>query len=106
MRWIDIITLRSSTTSLESLNNEVLLSIINNKRKKSLKGSKIYRRYAIDSDLSIHLLWDSANVEQKGNPLSQHLILFLKQYGLVNHSIWVEQDRQNITDNSGRGALK
>jgi hypothetical protein len=93
MRWIDIITLRSSATSLESLDNEVLLSIINNKRKKSLKSSKIYRRHAMDSDLSIHLFWDSANVEQKANPLSQHLILFLKQYGLVNHSIWVEEDR-------------
>ena len=105
MRWMHIITLRSSTTSLESLNNEVLFSIINNMRERSLKGSKIYRRYAMDSDLSIHLFWDSANVEQKGNPLSQHLILFLKQYGLVNHSIWVEQDRQSETGNSDRGAL-
>ena len=106
MRWIDIITLRSSTTSLESLNNEVLLSIINNMREKCLKDSKIYRRHAFDSDLSIHLLWDSANVEQKRNPLSQHLILFLKQYGLVNHSIWVEQDRQSKIGDSDRRALK
>ena len=104
MRWIDIITLRSSATSLESLSNEVILSIINNLRKRSLKGSKIYRRYAMDSDLSIHLFWDSANVEQKGNPLSQHLILFLKQYGLVNHAIWVEQNWRSKTGDSDRRA--
>ena len=106
MRWIDIITLRSSTTSLESLNNEVLLSIINNMPERSLKGSKIYRRYAMDSDLSIHLFWDSENIEQKENILVQHLIQFLKQYGLVNHSIWVEQDRQSKTYDSDRRALK
>ena len=106
MRWIDIITLRSSASSLESLNNEVLFSIINHMRMRNLKGSKIYRRYALDSDLSIHLFWDSATVEQKGNPLIQHLILFLKQYGLVNHAIWVEQDWQSKTGNSDRRALK
>lgn len=91
MRWIDIITLRSATANLEALSNEFLLSIINNKQTENLKESKIYRRHALETDLSIHLFWDSENIEQKGNILVQHLIQFLKQYGLVNHSIWVEQ---------------
>jgi len=91
MRWIHIITLRSHTANLEALNNEFLLSIIDNNQTEGLKGFKIYRRHAVETDLSVHLSWDSENVEQKGTALSQHLIRFLKQYGLVNHSIWVEQ---------------
>lgn len=91
MRWVDIIILRSPEANLEILNNEFLFSIIGDRQTEGLKESKIYRRHAMETDLSVHLVWDSENVDQKGNPLSRHLIQFLKQYGLVNHSVWVEQ---------------
>ena len=91
MRWIDIITLRSATANLEALNNEFLLSIIESKQTKSLEESKIYRRHTMETDLSVHLYWDTEVIDKKGNSLVQYLIRFLKQYGLVNHSTWVEQ---------------
>lgn len=93
MRWIEIITLRSATANLQALDTEFLLSIIDNNQTELLKSFRIYRRHKMETDLTVHLFWDSEKVEKKGNTLVQHLIQFMKQYGLVNHSVWVEQSR-------------
>ena len=50
---------------------------------------KIYCNANIDSDLSIHLLHNSDNANNK-SPLSLQLVSALKEFGLVNHSVWVE----------------
>ena len=51
---------------------------------------KSYSRVMIDSDFSIHLFHDSKKVENNGSPLGLRLALALKEFGLVNHSIWIE----------------
>jgi len=51
---------------------------------------KAYCRLMIDTDFSIHLFHDSKKVEKSGSPLGLRLAAALKEFGLVNHSIWIE----------------
>jgi hypothetical protein len=46
----------------------------------------------IDTDFSIHLFHDSKKVEKSGSPLGLRLASALKEFGLVNHSIWIEMN--------------
>jgi hypothetical protein len=69
-----------------------VLSIIENNRTDSLEKTKIYRCHILETDLSVHLLCNSDRVEPKENTVVHHLTKFLKEYGLVNPSIWIEDD--------------
>lgn len=51
---------------------------------------KVYSRVMIDSDVSIHLVYDSPNAEPGGSPLGLRLASSLKEFGSVNHSVWIE----------------
>ena len=51
---------------------------------------KAYSRVMIDTDFRIHLFHDSKNVENSGSQLGLCIASALKEFGLVNHSIWIE----------------
>ncbi len=51
---------------------------------------KAYCRLMVDTDFSIHLFHDSKKVEKSGSPLGLRLASALREFGLVNHSIWIE----------------
>lgn len=59
-------------------------------QEKGLKEIKIYRHATVDSDLSIHLYWESDEVEKHGSTLGLHLVSSLKEFGRINHSIWIK----------------
>jgi hypothetical protein len=88
MKWLEIIKVRSAGES-HFLLEELLYSI----EKLSQKGFleiKIYSHIVLESDLSIHLCWESEQPEPNGSTLSLHLIKTLREFGLVDHSIWTE----------------
>jgi hypothetical protein len=55
---------------------------------------KIYTRYAVESDLSIHILHSSKKIDHTGSPFGIQLAHTLKEFGLVNHSVWIETGRK------------
>jgi len=90
MKWLEIIELRSAggnskllESQMQKLVNEVYERTKNN-------AVKAYCRLMIDTDFSIHLFHDSKKVEKSGSPLGLRLAAALKEFGLVNHSIWIE----------------
>jgi hypothetical protein len=90
MKWLEIIELRSGPSNSKFIEDK-LSSLIKELNKNSARQSiKIYCNANIDSDLSIHLLHDSHNANNK-SPLSLQLVSALKEYGLINHSVWVER---------------
>jgi hypothetical protein len=44
----------------------------------------------VNTDFSIHLFHETAKVKDWGSELGQHIASALKEYGLVNHQIWIE----------------
>jgi len=90
MKWLEIIELRSVDSNRELLESQ-LQNLINEVDKETKKQAiKSYSRVMIDTDFSIHLFHDSKKVENSGSPLGLRLASALKEFGLVNHSIWIE----------------
>ena len=90
MKWIEMIQLRSAGSNREILKSELqrLIDEFNSKRKK--QTIMAFSRVAIDTDFSIHIFHDSKKVDNGGSGLGLRLAAALKEFGLVNHSIWME----------------
>ena len=91
MKWLEVIKLRSAGKG-SGLLEEFLLSI-NKLSQSGLVEMKTYHHAALETDLSVHLLWESEQPEQNGSSLGLRLAQALKEFGLVDHSIWVEEER-------------
>jgi hypothetical protein len=50
--------------------------------------------HAMFKDCSLCLLWKTARPEPLGSRVGLHLTDTLKKYGLVDHSVWVENDEK------------
>ena len=94
MKWIEIITLRSNGNVQESLIRELLKPVAKGDESKGLIAMKIYWNARINTDVSIHLQWESTRVEQQGSTMALRLAQTLKEFGLVNHSAWVEERKR------------
>ena len=92
MQWIELIQLRSADINRKLLESKLqrLIDEVNRKRKR--KAIMAYSRVLIDTDFCIHIFHDSKKVETGGSRLGLHLVAALKEFGLVDHSIWREMN--------------
>lgn len=89
MVWIEQITLRSTNESLLELDLEELLKKIRTNEGAKPTQVKICKHDNMDTDISIFLFWD----DQFSKPVAsvyQYLARNLNEYGLINHSMWIE----------------
>ena len=91
MKWLEIIELRSVGKNREFLERELKNLIEELDKETERRAIKVYSRVAVDSDFSIHLFHDSKEADIYGNPLGVHLVSILKEFGLINHSVWTEE---------------
>lgn len=87
MNWLEVIKLRSAGIGSPSL-DELLMSMVQSAQSK-LAEIKIYRHAFLDTDLSVHLYWNSERPEQNGSAPGLRLAQALKDFGLVDHSVWI-----------------
>ncbi len=95
MRWVEIITLRSpaniNTEFVDELLKEVRESDSRTDTPKHLVEIKIYHHSVVETDLSIHIYWDSEPGSQNKSPLGLRFSSALRNLGLLNHAVWVEK---------------
>jgi hypothetical protein len=98
MKWLEIIELRSVGARIEL--KESKLNYLIKELSESMKqvSVKIFNHATLESDLSIHLYHNSNHVEKSGSNLGLHLASELKNYAMVNHSIWTEIDTNSKND--------
>jgi len=101
MKWLEIIKLRSGRIE-ENLLEEFLRSFRSG-RSRELVGIKTYRHASLENDLSVHLYWDSEKPKQEGSVLGLHLVQALKEFGMVDYSIWIEEHVKGTTSNKKGG---
>ena len=94
MKWIEIITLRSAGTSREFIEQKIPRTVTDEDRGENLAAIRMYRNATLDTDLSVHLLFASPRPEAAPSILGQRLASALKAFGLVNHSMWVEEEKK------------
>lgn len=94
MKWVEIITLRSSTMIntqiLDDLLNKVSKSDLPTDSSNHLVEIRLYHHSVVETDLSIHIYWKSEAGGQHKSPLGLRFSYALKNLGLLNHSVWVE----------------
>ena len=92
MKWIEVINTRSTDPGLEASVEELLSSIPEEYLSNGLVEAKIYRHSAMETDWGVHLRWNADRVENGGSALGLSLARTLKEFGLVNYSVWVEKE--------------
>jgi hypothetical protein len=91
MRWVEIITLRSlKNINIQSV-DELLKGVGKSDTPKDLLEIRMYQHSILETDLSIHIYWETKPQHRRESPLGQQFSYALKGLGLLNHSVWVER---------------
>jgi hypothetical protein len=90
MKWIEIINLRSLAKVNMQFFDELLQQVGKSKTDGHQVEVRMYRHSILETDLSIHILWETEPQHQRESPLGQQFSYALKGLGLLNHSVWVE----------------
>ena len=90
MKWMEIIKLRVAENNQAPLIRELAELLAGMKHEDGLREIKLFHNVVVNSDLSIHLYWETAQVERRGSAPGLCLMHVLKAYGLISHSLWIE----------------
>ncbi len=91
VKWLEVIKLRSMRKNPGLL--EELLRSMAQVKQTGLVEVQTYRHAALDTDLSMHLLWESEFPEMNGSAPGLRLVQALKEFGLTDHSIWLKEEK-------------
>jgi hypothetical protein len=89
MKWVEIIKLRCAGKTPEPL--KAFLYAVGKNGHYEPKEIRVYRHAAWDTDWSLHLYWESEQPGKDGSALGLRLSKALEEFGLIDHSIWVEE---------------
>jgi hypothetical protein len=90
MKWVEIISLRCPANINTQFVDELLKEVSKSETLKHLAEIKLYHHSVVETDLSIHIYWESEPGSQQKSPLGLKFYYALKGMGLLNHSVWVE----------------
>lgn len=107
MKWVEIITLRSPTNIHTQFVDELLKEIRESGSPTDTQDHsveiRVYHHSVVETDASIHIYWNSEPGSPYKSPLGLRFSSSLKQFGLLNHSVWVETTaRKSSITRSGK----
>ena len=90
MTRLEIIELRTvlKNNALEAYLAQWLAEAAAGEKKHKIR---IYRHAELENDYSIHFQYDPRTADNELAVLAQRLASVLKEFGLVNHTIWIER---------------
>jgi hypothetical protein len=92
MIWLEVIHVRVTDKEYDHL-IPVFTDLMDEIREKqSCKKVKLYRRALLKNDVCLHLYHDSENAHLEGSPVGLHLAAMLKRFGMVNHTVWEQNE--------------
>jgi hypothetical protein len=94
MKWVELISLRcpgnTYTRFVDELLKEVSESDLPTDTPEHLVEIRVYHHSIVETDLNIHIYWESEPGSHDKSPLGLRFSSALKPLGLLNHSVWVE----------------
>nr|NJM04692.1 hypothetical protein [Desulfobacula sp.] len=90
MKWIEIITLRSLIKANRQLADELLRQVFQQKEEDHTASIKVYHDPMVETDLSIHILWETETQPLSESNLGQQMLFGLNGLGQISYSMWVE----------------
>ena len=92
MKLLEVIELRSVGVNQIKLKGQLKSLIEDLIKVEEVQKVKIYNRLKVDTDFSVHIIHETEGANFSGSPLGLCLADLLKEYGLVNHTIWAERN--------------
>ena len=91
MSLLEVISLRSAGSS----ERKQAVKVFNQLKMSQVVGGpsniKMYRSALLECDVSIYIYWNSATSRQCKSTLGLQLVEVLKRFGLINHTVWMEE---------------
>ena len=88
MKLLEIIHLRLAGPRSEALIQEIRDSVIRHDPKMVIR---IYQHAAVETDLAIHIQMAEPTANQVDAELGVRLSTALREYGMVNYTVWIER---------------
>jgi hypothetical protein len=95
MRWHEVIHLRVIDQEYERLIPIFTQLLEEIREKENCLKVKLFKRAQIETDVCFHLLHESDNAEDTGSAVGLRLADALKQFGMVNHTVWTQIDQMS-----------
>lgn len=89
MRALEIIHLRMSSAGTYSLVELVRNSVVT---QSDVSDVRVYRHASLHTDLIVHLHRSIAEQSDSVSDSGERLASLLRAHGMVEHSVWMEQD--------------
>jgi len=90
MNRVEIIHLRMNGSHSRKAAKDLLATALKIDQDEISQSVKIYRHQSIEGDLCVILDWKSADMVRSYSDLGLQLTSSLKEFGRVDHTIWVE----------------
>jgi hypothetical protein len=91
MKWVEVIEFRSFNKDEALLELDFWNCLSAAIGEVDIVKIEVYNHSTLTTDISIHLHYDSAQVESEGSSFGMQLVSELKAFGVVNHTVWVEK---------------
>lgn len=92
MRFLEIVELRTTPVEKDEVDQRINDWLVKQKLNAVNHGIRTYKRARVDTDLHIQIYHESDVIKADFSASGIELAEMLKQYGLVNHHIWIEMD--------------
>ena len=93
MKWLETITLRCAGSREKRVVLDLLQKISVVDEAAGPVGAEVYQHAVVESDLSIHIHWNSETFGRGKSSLGLRLAHALQDFGLISHSVWVHEGR-------------
>ena len=87
--WLEVIHLRVAAQERDRLLPMLRQLIDEVSEKENCREVGLFRRALIETDVCLHLYHDSDHELADGSPVGVRLTAALKQFGMVNHTVWL-----------------
>jgi hypothetical protein len=91
MLWMEMIRLRTTQGHLKGAVDLLLDAARHVAGADGLVRVHMYDNASLHTDLALSLIWDTSSPEQRGSRAALSISDTLKNFGLVEHSIWLEK---------------
>lgn len=86
-----MIKLRTSGQKLDDLVNKFIRPLTKDTGEAGLLAIQVYYHATFDTDLSIHIHWDTTHESLQKTRLGSCIVNTLEDFGLTYHTLWIEE---------------
>jgi len=96
MKWLEIIKLQASFDEARALEPELGELLARLKKAPGLVAMGVFQQASLSGDVCVLLLWNVSYPERWGSAVGLRLVNFFKEFGLVDHSVWIGNDQGTL----------